>query len=505
MPRGPGTGTKAIEFIETLEVPQGKLAGRQLKLAPFQKKFLRGSLKNDTRLGILCIGRGNGKTALASSVAVAALLGVIDDQPARDIVLAARNRSQAKIAWDFAAQLCRSLPDDIQAQIKLRRSPVLEIEFDKDHVIRAIPADGRSILGTAPTLAILDERGHWEREKGDELEHAIFSGLGKRDGRALIISTSASDDTHPFSRLIDAPPEGAFVMEFRPEQGLPADDLESIKLANPGAHAGIGSSLEWLQAQARQAIQRGGSALAAFRLYNRNERVSAETRSVLVTIDEWLRCESGSLPAREGPCVIGLDLGGSASMTASAFYWPETSRLEVRGWFPTLPALAERGAADGVSDRYLQMKDRGELSVLGERTVPVAAWLAETMRHVEGQSIAAIVADRFKQAEFQEAAHKAGVTTPIIFRGMGFRDGGEDCERFRRACFDEKIACSESLLMRSALSDAVCLSDPAGNAKLAKARSLGRIDPAAAAVLAVAEGARQISRPAPKAGRLIWA
>ena len=62
-------------------------------------------------------------------------------------------------------------------------------------------------------------------------------------------------------------------------------------------------------------------------------------------------------------------------------------------------------------------------------------------------------------------------------------------ERFRRSVFDGRVACAPSLLMRSALADAVCLSDPAGNRKLAKARSTGRIDASAAAVLAVAEGA----------------
>ena len=53
---------------------------------------------------------------------------------------------------------------------------------------------------------------------------------------------------------------------------------------------------------------------------------------------------------------------------------------------------------------------------------------------------------------------------------------------------------SESLLLRSAMSDAVVLKDPANNFKLAKARSLGRIDAAAAAVLAVAEGRRLLGR-----------
>src|SRR5690606_26238487 len=124
----------------------------------------------------------------------------------------------------------------------------------------------------------------------------IFSALGKRGGRALVISTSAPDDQHPFSKLLDEPTPGVYAQEHRPQAGLPADDLESLLIANPGAKHGIGASLEWLRAQAQRAIARGGNNLTSFRLYNRNERVSGETRDVLLTVDEWLACEVSTLP-----------------------------------------------------------------------------------------------------------------------------------------------------------------------------------------------------------------
>src|SRR3546814_15271636 len=82
-------------------------------------------------------------------------------------------------------------------------------------------------------------------------------------------------------------------------------------------------------------------------------------------------CETAALPPREGPVVIGIDLGGSASMSAAAYYWPQTGRLEVLGTFPTRPSLLNRGQADGVGSRYVEMESRGELSTLGEATVPV--------------------------------------------------------------------------------------------------------------------------------------
>lgn len=497
---------KALKFLQKLRIPEGPLAGQPLKLAPFQTSFVRGALHPANNVAVLSVGRGNAKTILASGVALGALTGEWDRQPNREILIAARTRDQGRVAWQFVAGLAQSLPEDVQSRLIYRRAPRLEIEFDGDgggHTVRVIAADGKNALGSAPTLVLMDERGHWERDKGDALENALLSGLGKRGGRALIISTSAPDDSHPFSQWIDEPQEGVYVQEHRPSPGLPADDRESLLLANPGCEHGIGADLTWLEAAARRAQKRGGSALNSFRLYNRNERVSGETRDLLLTVDEWLACEAATMPSRAGPVAVGIDLGGSASMSAAAFYWPETGRLEALGWFPSSPSLPDRGAADAVGQRYAQMQDRGELDTLGDRTVPVAPWLAKVMQHVAGESIAAVVADRYKQAELAEAMQRAGVTAPVIWRGMGFRDGGEDVERFRRAAFDGQVQSAPSLLLRSAFADAVCLRDPANNTKLAKARSKGRIDAAAATVLAVAEGARIAARPK-RAGRMVW-
>ena len=500
---------QAIAFLETLTVPEGPKAGEPLQLAEFQRRFVRGALADGVMVACLSIGRGNAKTALSAGLALGSLMGVWDDQPKREILFAARNRDQAKTAFQFVTGFIEGLPEEEREKFIIRRGSKLEVEYPDNGggLIRVIPADGKSILGGAPTLALMDERAAWEREKGDNLENAILSGLGKRDGRALIISTSAPDDANTFSRWLDDPPPGTFVQEHRPPFGLPADDLDSLLEANPGAVEGIGASPEWLVAQAKRAIARGGSALSSFRNLNRNERVSTENRSLLVTVDEWLASEvdPDDLPPRDGPCILGIDLGGSRSMSAAAFYWPQTGRLEALGTFAGAPSLADRGAADGVSDRYTQMLDRGELSTMGEATVPPGPWLAEIVRKLEGITPACIVGDRFRHAEFMEAMDKAGLArVPFIYRGFGWKDGSEDIERFRRALFDGEVKGVPSLLLRSAFSDAVVLSDPAGNAKLAKARSLGRIDAAAATVLAVAQGQRMLAAPTRKA-RVAWA
>lgn len=501
------TAATAIKFLETLKIPEGQSAGKPLRLAEFQKKFVRGALDPANMVACLSIGRGNAKTALSAGLSLAALMGKLDKQPKREIIFAARNREQSKIAFGFLVGFVESLPPAERKKFTIRRGQRLEVEYSGNGggLARCIAADGKSILGGAPILAVLDERAAWEKDKGDSLENSILSGLGKRNGRALIISTSAPDDANTFSRWLDEPPPNTYVQEHRPPPGLPADDAESLLIANPGATEGIGASLDWLQAQARRAISRGGSALSSFRNLNRNERVSSENRSVLVTVDEWLAAEVSELPPRQGPCVLGVDLGLSRSMCAAGAYWPETSRLECVGTFPSVPSLADRGAADGVGTRYVEMKERGELTVLGENTVPAGAWLGEVVKRLDGYPIAAICCDRYRQAEFMEAFQTAGLRCPVIFWGQGFREGAESVQRFRNRLADGKVKTIPSLLLRSSMADSITLVDPAGNHKLAKARSLGRIDPTAATVLAVAQGDRMMAQPQRKARAPVWA
>lgn len=498
---------KAIRFIQSLKIPEGPKAGKPIRLAKFQKDFIRGTLKKGTAVSVLSVGRGNGKSALTAGLALGELLGAWDDQPRREILAAARTREQSKIIFEFMRGLAASLPEETQELIKWRRAPYVEVEYTADggHICKCIAADPKNALGTAPTLAIMDERGHWPDEKGDDLEAALLSGLGKRSGKAVIISTSASADSHSLSQWLDDPPPNTYVQEHRPAPGLPADDLDSIIEANPGAKAGIGSSPDWLAAQAKRAIALGGSALASFRLYNRNERTSAENRDVLLTVDDWLGAETSELPPREGGAIVGIDLGGSTSMSAASLYWPNTGRMEAVGAFPTAPTLADRGQRDGVRDRYVEMHDRGELVTMGERVVPAPEFLKAVTDRLDGAPIECLVADRYRQSEFEESLAAANIRVPIVYRGMGFKDGGEDCERFRSAVFDGLVQVQASLLLRSAFADAVTLRDPSNNIKLAKARSTGRIDAAAAAILAVAEGRRRSARPAHKSRAAVWA
>ena len=62
-------------------------------------------------------------------------------------------------------------------------------------------------------------------------------------------------------------------------------------------------------------------------------------RSRIVSLSAWSACVTEEPPLAEGPVCVGVDLGGSSSMTAAAMYWPETGLLRCGGRVP------ERSAA----------------------------------------------------------------------------------------------------------------------------------------------------------------
>ena len=94
------------------------------------------------------------------------------------------------------------------------------------------------------------------------------------------------------------------------------DDVAAWRAANPGL--GTIKAERYMQDSSRAALVTPADQLH-FRAFDLNQRV-AQDRHAIVTMADWAECEreGAELPERSGPCVVGLDLGGSASMTAGA-------------------------------------------------------------------------------------------------------------------------------------------------------------------------------------------
>ena len=238
-------------------------------------------------------------------------------------------------------------------------------------------------------------------------------------------------------------------------------------------------------------------AFPQFRALRLNGGTSDAVEALLLDPETWRRIEGDAKP--HGPCLWGVDLGTSAAMSAIAAHWPDTGRLEVLAAFPHDPPLSERGLRDGVGRLYLDCHDRGELILAGARAVDIGQLLRAALERFAPP--VALAADRWREPELRDALDKAGVPpAALVTRGQGFKDGAEDVREFRRACLEDKVTPARSLLLRYAISEARVVMDPSANAKLAKSseggrRARARDDAAAAAIMAVALGARARNAP----------
>ncbi len=488
------TTTKLLAYLSGLRITQGRLAGQPFTLLPWQRRFVRGAFKNGTHSAALSVARGNGKTALLSGIAAATLDGPLM-VPRGETVICASSFEQARIAFEHViAFMVASLADKEtwkvwdtaqQARIENRTTGAR---------VRCIGSDPRRAHGLAPVLVLADEPAQWPETTGERMVAALRTAAGKQPhSRFVALGTRPADDTHWFAKMLAA--DDGYAQVHAAKESDPRFQKHVWKKANPSLplmpdlEAAI--FMESRQAKADPAL------LASFESLRLNLGTSDVEASLLLSGGAWQKIEG--LAPHTGLPVWGIDLGTSAAQSAVAGYWPESGALESFAAFPNEPDLKERGLRDGCADLYEQCARRGELLQLGQHATDIGALLTEAMKRYGRPS--KIVSDRWRESELREALQKHGIpVTQLELRGMGYKDGAEDVRAFRRAIVDGRVTAAASLLLRSAMSEARVVTDPAGNSKLSKGTEGGRRlrardDAAAAAILAVSAGVRAPSQP----------
>ena len=485
--------SRLVDFLAGLTLAGGDHDGEPFKVLPWEARFVRGAFRVRGPAA-LSVARGNGKSALVAGIATAVVnpSGPLHGRR-REAVCVASSFEQGRVIFEDVLHFLRETHDlgdrrTWRVQDSANRATV-EHRASGSRV-RCIGSDPAKAHGLRPFLALCDEPAQWDSAKQDRMLAAIRTGLGKTPhSRMIALGTRPADPEHWFSKALT----GAGVAYHQCHAAGVNDPpfrSRTWRRANPSlAHLpSLATTIkeESLHAKADPAM------LAGFRALRLNLGTSDVEQSMLLDADLWERIEGSA--ERAGKCVWGVDLGTSAAQSAIAAFWPDTGRLEVVAAFPTEPTLAERGLRDGVGNLYSQCAARGELFQCGGAAVDVGALLNEALSRY-GAPLG-VVADRWREAELRDALRAAGVPRAgLSLRGMGYKDGAEDVRAFRRACAEGRVTPVRSLLLRSAVAQARTMSDPAGNAKLAKGNEGGRRlrardDAAAAAILAVAAGTR---------------
>ena len=494
------------EITERFFVSQGDHFGETFRIFPWQKKVLKAMQNKKVETIAVSMARGNGKTAFFAVLAALSVDGSLQSNRA-DVVLLASSFQQARILFRHTLAYLKRSSESLD-HLKINDSHQAASIENKNSgvVLRAIAPDPQRAMGLACKLILLDEPSSFKPNQGQEMLDVLLTSLGKiPEGKLVALGTRPANEGHFFSKMLT---DSDFVLDYKAAKKGDPFSIESIRKANP--------SLKYLPTLKKrifkemETAKKDGSSLQQFKALRLNQGFSNTAENLLLEADQWELAQTRNLPARSGPLVIGLDLGGSCALTAFCAYWPKTGRLETIAFFPTVPDLKTRQRKDSVGKLYENMSMRGELRTLGNRIVPVSEALDQAMSEFMVNSASDelyIVADRYRESELRDAVDeqrsgsKCETLRPnLIFRGQGFRDGSEDVRNFQKAVLENKVKVLPNLGLSTAISEARTISDASGNIKMGKKsqggrRSQARDDLASAAVLAVSFGFRLGQKP----------
>ena len=359
---------------------------------------------------------------------------------------------------------------------------MLGVDGAELHLLASDKATGQA---TGADIVIVDEAGLMPEGQRDVWDGVRGSISGRAGGRVVYISVRGSGPM--FEELRDRRDmQGVVWHEYAADEDAALDDRAGWTAANPGLADGI-KDITYLEHRAREAMA-NRSAEAAFRTFELNQPVDP-AEEMVIGVADYKAMTAAPVPKREGPMVMGVDLGGAASMSAVACYWPMTGWFEVTAALPGVPALRDRSRGDGVGDLYVRMAEEGALMVQpGTRVTPVGPLLARVLADV-GEHPMIVVGDRYRKEELLQALEDAGLwRVAVEFRAQG-PESAADLIETQKAVVAGEVRTVDTLLLRSACRYAV-VAEVAGHPRMVRAKRRGRIDALSAVVCGIAAGRR---------------
>ena len=487
-----------IRFIELLTVPSGEGQGGPFLMRDWQQEFIRdiyaphSAGRRLVRRAVLSIARKNGKTALIAALVLAHLIGP-EAIANGEIYSAANEREQAGQVFKVAAQIVRADPE-LAAMLKVVDSTKTIVCYGNGSFYRAISAEAGTKHGLNPSVVIYDELA---QAKNRDLYDVLDTAMGAREEPLFVtISTQSNDPQHILSELIDDGLRADDPTTVTHLYAVP-DDVEDIyqeevwKLANPALDDF--RSLEDMRSQAHRAA-RMSSFEASFRNLYLNQRVDA--KSPLIPAQEWKACRVEKTLELGERVYLGLDLSSTTDLTALvAISEDEGDRVAAWFWKPgdLLKQHQDRDRAPYVAwaaDGYIDAPDGRAIDY---------GYVAQRIGEIrEDYEIVGLSYDRWRIETLLKELDAAGIDAFIDGKdtqisgglrlvpwGQGYKDMAPAIDALEISILDRAFKHDGNPVLTFCVSNAVAVTDPAGNRKLDKSKTRFRIDGAVATAMAI--------------------
>lgn len=498
--KAPSRAERNIAWIEEwCRIPDGRDVGQPVRLRDWQKEILRriyDNPKGPTRRAIISFGKKNAKTSLSAFLVLLHLCGH-EARRNSQLPSTAQSKEQAGTLFKLAAAVVRLNPD--LEEVVTVRDTVKEIYCeDLGTLYKALSAEDKTAHGQSPVFAVHDELG---QVKGPVslLFNAIENAMGAHEEPlSIIISTQAPNDADLLSVLIDDAKAGhdptVVLSLYTADEELDPFGEEAIRQANPA----FGDFLNAREVLGQAAdAKRMPSQEALYRNYVLNQRVDAS--APFVSRAAWTSCGGAVVEDWQGRTIYGgLDLAKAAEdMTALVLVTLVGGAWHARPFY-WLPAkgLSEKARTDRVP--YDLWHREGWLEVTPGAAVDydhVAQRIEEILADLDARVVAY---DPYNWAHMRPALVRAGIPAGELpeprengegklFRPFrqGFLSMSPALANLEAAVLDGRLVHGSHPILNMNSHNATVERDPAGNRKLSKIKSHGRIDGMVALAMAM--------------------
>lgn len=462
----------ACEFAEAMTLTKCTQSGKPelLTLLPHGRRLIEhlyGWRRDDgsrlIRRVYFSFARKNAKTQYAAVIALLELF--MGEEMSPEVYMAAKDRDQASICYQAAADMVRACPElDDASVVTASRKTIYNPA--NNGFIKALSSEGKSKHGLNPSALILDELHSWDAAE-QELYDALTTGSAARRNPLTVIITTAGTNQESIcyreyeyaKRVLGGMVKDETYLPIIYEVDRDADwtDESLWPLANPALGAII--DIQQLR-EARDKALALPSEQNKFRRLHLNQWTSSET--AWIPLKTWDACKGEIPDLSHVLCYCGLDLGATGDLTAFVQSWQVDGKVYVRPHF-FLPGdgLSERSKRDNV--RYDQWAADGLLN-LTPGNVTDWRWVTQYVMRISSEcNIAALAFDRYGARDVAGELKDGGLN--VIDFGQGYISMSPPAKRLETLVLGGDLVHDGHPILRWNMDCCGVASDPAGNIK----------------------------------------
>lgn len=487
---------------------EGEWAGKLIVYEPWQcfiEANIHGWKKADgtRRFTIVYeeVARKNGKTLRMGANGLFYLEA--DNEPGAQVYSAATKREQAREIFDASLEMVR------QSAALSRR---LRAE---EHKIRpvgrrgrytALSKDSKKMDGFNVHAGLIDEL-HAHPSSG--VYNVLRSGMSARRQGIIRQITTAGFDRKSFCysqrqyaiKILEGTVENDswFAIIYTIDNRKKWDQESEWIKANP--NLGISVSLDTLRQQCKEAKD-----IPDQKVEFLTKKLNIWTYGVVawMNMEKW-QCTrdpklNGVAPFAEiteanelfgQECYGGLDLASVEDMCSLAICFEEDDKRKVfqRSWLPQAALERRLNEGDPTLEKYVE---QGHLVVLPGDVVDYDFIEADILRICERFNVKSIAFDRFNSSQLVNNLMSQSI--PMVQFGQGFGSMSAPTKEFMRLAYKGLLTHNDPLLTW-AVSNVVVAKNPAGDIKPDKSKVSEKIDPAVAAIMAIAMAMKLEEQP----------